>query len=33
MVTGTPEQEAHVLYERISEFLRSTGLRAQEVTT
>ncbi|MBE0609960.1 MAG: electron transfer flavoprotein subunit beta/FixA family protein [Dehalococcoidia bacterium] len=33
MVTGTPEQEAHVLYERISEFLRSAGPRAQEVTT
>lgn len=33
MVTGTPEQEAQILYQRISEFLRSAGPRAQEVTT
>lgn len=32
MVTGTPEQEAHILYERINEFLRTAGPRTQEVT-
>lgn len=32
VVIGTPEQEAHILYERISEFLRSAGPRAQEVS-
>jgi electron transfer flavoprotein beta subunit len=33
LVSGTPEEEAHILYERISEFLGSTGLRTQETTT
>lgn len=33
MVTGTPEEEAHFLYERISEFLGSAGPRTQETTT
>lgn len=33
MVTGTPAEEAHILYERISEFLRSAGPRTQEATT
>jgi len=33
MVSGTPEEEAHILYERISEFLRSAGPRTQEAMT
>ena len=30
MVSGTPEEEAHILYERISEFLRGAGSQIQE---
>jgi electron transfer flavoprotein beta subunit len=30
MVSGTPEEEAHILYERISEFLRGAGSQRQE---
>ncbi|MBA4180864.1 MAG: electron transfer flavoprotein subunit alpha [Anaerolinea sp.] len=33
VVTGTPEQEAHILYERISEFVRSSSPRTQETST
>lgn len=32
MVTGTPEEEARILYERISEFLQTSGPRAEELT-
>lgn len=30
MVSGTPEEEAHILYERISAFLRGAGSQIQE---
>lgn len=30
LVSGTPEEEARILYDRISEFLRGTGVRGQE---
>jgi electron transfer flavoprotein beta subunit len=33
LVSGTPEEEAHILYERIHEFLGSAGPRTQEIKT